>query len=128
MLAARKKVPGFGHRVYRTEDPRARILRPLSQRLGERAGDVRWYELTRRVEDVMTAQRRIHANVDLYSASVYRAMGIPTDLYTAVFAVSRIVGWTAHVMEQYADNRLIRPVSEYVGPLDRVFVPIEERR
>ncbi|MDR7554818.1 MAG: citrate synthase [Armatimonadota bacterium] len=128
MLAAKKKVPGFGHRVYRTEDPRARILRPLSKRLGERAGDVRWYELTRRVEDVVTAQRKIHANVDLYSASVYRAMGIPTDLYTAVFAVSRIVGWTAHVMEQYADNRLIRPVSEYVGPLDRTFVPLEERR
>jgi citrate synthase len=127
MLAAKRKIPGFGHRVYRTEDPRARILRPLSQRLGERAGDPRWYDLTRRVEDVVTAQRKIHANVDLYSASVYRAMGIPMDLYTAVFAVSRIVGWTAHVMEQYADNRLIRPVSEYVGPLDRPFVPIEQR-
>ncbi|MDR7482410.1 MAG: citrate synthase [Armatimonadota bacterium] len=128
MLEARKKVPGFGHRVYRTEDPRARILRPLSQRLGERAGDPRWYELTRRVEEVTTAARKIHANVDLYSASVYRAMGIPMDLYTAVFAVSRIAGWTAHVMEQYADNRLIRPVSEYVGPLDRAFVPLEQRR
>lgn len=127
MLAAKRKVPGFGHRVYRTEDPRAKILRPLSQRLGERARDSLWYQLTRRVEEITTFQRKIFANVDLYSASVYRAMGIPMDLYTATFAVSRISGWTAHVLEQYADNRLIRPLSEYVGPTSRAFVPIDAR-
>ncbi len=127
MLAAKKKVPGFGHRVYRTEDPRARFLRTLSQRLGERAGDPLWYQLTRRVEEVTTSQRKIFPNVDLYSASVYRSMGIPMDLYTATFAVSRIAGWTAHALEQYADNRLIRPLSEYIGPTSRAFVPIDAR-
>lgn len=127
ILAAKKKVPGFGHRVYRTEDPRAKILRPLSQRLGERARDPLWYQLTRKVEEITTTQRKIFANVDLYSASVYRSMGIPMDLYTATFAVSRISGWTAHVLEQYADNRLIRPLSEYVGPTSRAFIPIVAR-
>lgn len=127
MLAAKKKIPGFGHRVYRTEDPRARFLRPMSKRLGERAGDPLWYQLTRRVEEVVTAQRKILANVDLYSSSVYRAMGIPMDLYTTTFAVSRIAGWTAHVLEQYSDNRLIRPLSEYVGAMDRTYVPLNER-
>ncbi|MDR7518910.1 MAG: citrate/2-methylcitrate synthase [Armatimonadota bacterium] len=127
MLAAGKKIPGFGHRVYKTEDPRARFLRTLSQRMGERAGDLRWYHITRQVEEVTTARRKIHPNVDLYSASFYRALGISGDLYTATFAVSRIAGWTAHVLEQYADNRLIRPLSEYVGALDRRFVPLEAR-
>lgn len=127
MLTAKKKVPGFGHRVYRTEDPRARFLRPLSKRLGERAGDPLWYQLTRKVEEVVTAQRKIYANVDLYSSSVYRAMGIPMDLYTTTFAVSRISGWTAHVLEQYSDNRLIRPLSEYVGAMDRTYAPLSER-
>jgi citrate synthase len=127
ILAAKKKVPGFGHRVYRTEDPRAKILRPLSQRLGERAGDPLWHQLTQRVDEVTITQRKIFPNVDLYSASVYRSMGIPMDLYTATFAVSRIAGWTAHVLEQYADNRLIRPLSEYVGPTSRAFIPIDQR-
>ncbi len=127
MLAAKKKIPGFGHRVYRTEDPRARFLRPMSKRLGERAGDPLWYQLTRKVEDVTTTQRKIHANVDLYSSSVYRAMGIPMDLYTATFAVSRIAGWTAHVLEQYSDNRLIRPMSKYIGETDRTYVPLSQR-
>jgi citrate synthase len=127
MLAAGKKVPGFGHRVYRTEDPRARILRPMSQQLGARVGDPRWYQLTRRLEEVTTAQRPIHANVDLYSASVYRALRIPMDLYTATFAVSRIAGWTAHVLEQYADNRLIRPAAEYTGPRRRAYAPLDAR-
>ena len=127
LLAAKKKIPGFGHRVYRTEDPRARILRPMSQRLGERVGDPRWYQLTRKVEEVVTAHRPIHANVDLYSSSVYRSLGIPIDLYTTTFAVSRISGWAAHVLEQYADNRLIRPASDYVGSRGRDYVPIEAR-
>ena len=127
MLAAKKKVPGFGHRVYRTEDPRARFLRSMSQRLGERAGEPQWYQLTRKVEEITTAQRRIFPNVDLYSSSVYRAMDIPVDLYTTTFAVSRIAGWSAHVLEQYGDNRLIRPMAEYTGPLDRVYVPLDRR-
>ncbi len=127
ILAAKKKIPGFGHRVYRTEDPRAKILRPLSQRLGERAGDSLWYQLTQKVDEVTISQRKIFPNVDLYSASVYRSMGIPMDLYTATFAVSRIAGWTAHVLEQYADNRLIRPLSEYMGPTSQAFVPIDQR-
>ncbi|MGH2404445.1 MAG: citrate/2-methylcitrate synthase, partial [bacterium] len=127
ILAAKKKIPGFGHRVYRTEDPRARFLRPISKRLGERAGEPLWYQLTRKVEEVTTAQRKIFLNVDLYSSSVYRAMGIPMDLYTATFAVSRIAGWTAHVLEQYSDNRLIRPTSENVGATDRTYVPLSER-
>jgi citrate synthase len=127
MLAAQKKIPGFGHRVYRTEDPRARFLRPMSQRLGERSGDPRWYQLTRKLEEVTTTQRRIFANVDLYSSSVYRYMGIAMDLYTATFAVSRITGWAAHVLEQYDDNRLIRPMSEYTGPVDRTYVPLDRR-
>ncbi|MBI3998141.1 MAG: citrate synthase [Armatimonadetes bacterium] len=127
MLVAKKKIPGFGHRVYRTEDPRARFLRSMSKRLGERAGDVRWYELTRRVEEVTTSQRRIFANVDLYSSSVYRSMGIPMNLYTATFAVSRISGWTSHILEQYADNRLIRPTSDYVGLFNRTYVPLDAR-
>ena len=97
------------------------------KRLGERAGDPRWYQLTRKVEEVVTAQRKIFANVDLYSSSVYRAMGIPMDLYTTTFAVSRIAGWTAHVLEQYSDNRLIRPLSEYVCAMDRTYVPLSER-
>jgi citrate synthase len=127
ILAAKKKIPGFGHRVYRTEDPRARFLRTMSQRLGERAGDPRWYQLTRKVEEMTMAQRRIFPNVDLYSSSVYRSMGISMDLYTTTFAVSRITGWTAHVLEQYGDNRLIRPMSEYTGPLDRMYVPLDQR-
>lgn len=127
MLSAQKKIPGFGHRVYRTEDPRARFLRPMSQRLGERSGDPRWYQLTRKLEEVTTTQRRIFANVDLYSSSVYRYMGIAMDLYTATFAVSRITGWAAHVLEQYDDNRLIRPMSEYTGPVDRTYVPADRR-
>ena len=127
MLGAKKKIPGFGHRVYRTEDPRARFLRPMSQRLGERAGDPLWAQLTRKVEEITTSQRKIFANVDLYSASVYRSMGIPMDLYTTTFAVSRTSGWTAHVLEQYADNRLIRPLSEYTGPVGRAFIPLGAR-
>lgn len=127
MLADKKKVPGFGHRVYRTEDPRARYLREMAKRLGERAGDPLWYQLTRKVDEVTTTQKKIHPNVDLYSASAYRAMGIPVDLYTTTFAVSRISGWTAHVLEQYADNRLIRPLGEYTGPKSRTFVAVDAR-
>ncbi|MDQ7839404.1 MAG: citrate synthase [bacterium] len=127
MLEAKKKIPGFGHRVYRAEDPRAGFLRKMSEQLGEQSGDPLWYRLTRGVEEVMTSRRHIFANVDLYSASVYRALGIPMDFYTPTFAVSRIAGWTAHVLEQYSDNRLIRPLAHYTGPNDRSYVPLEAR-
>ncbi len=127
MLEAKKKIPGFGHRVYRTEDPRARFLRKMSEQLGEQTGNSLWYRLTRGVEEVTTSRRHIFPNVDLYSASVYRALGIPMDLYTATFAVSRVAGWTAHALEQYSDNRLIRPLARYTGPDDRVYVPLGAR-
>lgn len=126
-LARKEKIPGFGHRVYRTEDPRVRHLRPLSQRLGAKAGDLRWFEMTRRMEEVVMRERQLYPNVDLYSASVYAAMGITPDLFPPIFAVSRISGWTAHILEQYADNRLIRPRAEYIGPRRREFVPLDRR-
>jgi len=126
-LAAHQKIFGFGHRVYRTEDPRATHLRQMSKELGERAGDTRWYDISRRVEDAVMRQKMICANVDFYSASCYFSMGIPIDMFTPVFAVSRVAGWTAHVLEQYADNRLIRPRAEYVGEKDVRYVAIEDR-
>jgi citrate synthase len=126
-LAAHKKIPGFGHRVYRTEDPRATHLRQMSKELGERAGDTRWYEISRRLEEVVMQQKHLYANVDFYSASCYYSMGIPVDLFTPVFAVSRIAGWAAHVLEQYADNRLIRPRAEYIGERNVPYVPIDRR-
>jgi len=126
-LAAHKKISGFGHRVYRTEDPRATHLRRMSKELGERVGDTRWYEISRRLEEVVMQQKHLYANVDFYSATCYYSLGIPVDLFTPVFAVSRIAGWAAHVLEQYADNRLIRPRAEYVGERNVPYVPIDQR-
>ncbi len=127
-LARKEKIPGFGHRVYRTEDPRATHLRRLSKELGERAGHPRWFEISQRIEAVVHAEKGLFPNVDFYSASAYHAMGIPVDLYTPIFAVSRVAGWTAHVLEQLANNRLIRPRAEYVGPpYPQTFVPRDER-
>src|SRR5437868_10568978 len=126
-LQAHKKVSGFGHRVYRTEDPRATHLRQMSRELGEKAGNLRWYEISRKLEEVVMAQKHLYANVDFYSASTYFMMGIPTDLFTPVFAVSRLSGWTAHILEQYADNRLIRPRAEYIGEKNVPYVPIDQR-
>ncbi|MDQ7849665.1 MAG: citrate synthase [Armatimonadota bacterium] len=126
-LARKERIPGFGHRVYRTEDPRVRHLRRLSQRLGERAGDLRWFQMTRRMEEVVMRERQLYPNVDLYSASVYAALGITPDLFPPIFAVSRISGWTGHILEQYADNRLIRPRADYIGPRQREFVPLDRR-
>jgi citrate synthase len=126
-LEQKKKISGFGHRVYKTEDPRATYLRRMSKDLGELTGDTKWYEMSRVIEDVMLKEKNLRANVDFYSASVYHTLGIPSDLFTPIFAVSRIAGWTAHVMEQYANNRLIRPRAEYIGGMDRKFVPIESR-
>lgn len=126
-LGRGEKLMGFGHRVYRTEDPRATHLRAMSQRLGELTGDPRYYEMSRRMEQTVMDVKGLYPNVDFYAASVYHALGIPTDLFTPVFAVSRMAGWTAHVMEQHLDNRLIRPDSEYVGPARQRFAPIDQR-
>jgi citrate synthase len=126
-LAEKRKVMGFGHPVYRTEDPRATHLRQFSKQMGEQAGNTKWYEISRKLEEVMMREKGLHPNVDFYSASTYYMMGIPLELYTPIFAVSRISGWTGHVLEQYADNKLIRPRAEYVGPRDVKYVPIDER-
>ncbi|HEX2025051.1 MAG TPA: citrate synthase [Actinomycetota bacterium] len=127
LLGRKRKVMGFGHRVYRTEDPRATHLRRLSQELAQRDGDTRWYEISERIEKVVMDERGLYPNVDFYAASVYHYLGIPTDLMTCVFAASRVAGWSAHVREQLADNRLIRPESEYVGPRNQTYVPLEDR-
>ena len=115
-LAKKEKIPGFGHRVYHTEDPRATHLRQMSRDLGQRAGQPIWFEMSQRIEALVKAEKKLYANVDFYSASTYHALGIPVELFTPIFAVSRISGWTAHVLEQYANNRLIRPRAEYIGP------------
>jgi citrate synthase len=126
-LARKEKIMGFGHRVYRTEDPRAVILRRLSKEVGEDAGDLKWYHMLNEVREAIMSAKKLYPNVDLYSGSVYAQMGIPTDIFTPVFAVSRIAGWTAHVLEQYAHNRLIRPRAEYTGPTHRQFIPLDQR-
>ena len=126
-LAKKKKIMGFGHAVYRTEDPRATHLRQFSKEMGQRKGDSKWYDMTAKLEEVMKREKGLLPNVDAYSASTYYMMGIPLDLYTPIFAISRISGWTAHILEQYADNKLIRPRAEYIGPRDVPYVPIDER-
>ena len=127
-LRNKEKVPGFGHRVYRTEDPRATHFRRMSREVGERAGNTRWFEISQRIETVMKAEKQIDANVDFYSASTYYLLGIPIALFTPIFAVSRVSGWTAHALEQYANNRLMRPRAEYVGPeYPQPFVPLDDR-
>jgi len=126
-LARKEKIMGFGHAVYRTMDPRARILKRLSREAGERHGDLSWYRISEAIEETTLHQKGLHPNVDFYAASVYHVLGIPTDLMTPIFAIARMAGWTAHVREQYSDNRIIRPDSEYIGPLDRHWIPIEER-
>lgn len=127
-LGAKRKVMGFGHAVYKTDDPRATHLREISQRTGEETRQRRWYDVTAALEAaVRGGAKPLNPNVDLYSASLYRVLGIPTDLFTPVFAVSRVAGWTAHVLEQLSNNKLIRPESDYVGPRDVPYVPIEQR-
>lgn len=126
-LAQKEKIMGFGHRVYRTEDPRAVILRRLSKDVGEDAHDLRWYHMLNEVREAIMSSKKLYPNVDLYSGSVYAQMGIPTDIFTPVFAVSRVAGWTAHVLEQYQNNRLIRPRAEYTGATHRDFVPLARR-
>lgn len=126
-IANKEKIMGFGHRVYRTEDPRATHLRKLSEEAGRRAGETKWFEMSQIVEKFVKESKGLNANVDFYSASMYYALGLPTHLFTPIFACSRISGWTAHTLEQYSNNRLIRPRAEYIGPSGLKFVPISER-
>lgn len=131
-FAAGQKIMGIGHAVYRTEDPRATHLRKMSEEIGKRQGDTRWFDISHRIEQLAIAEmerkgKKLRANVDFYSASVYYMLGIPPDLYTPIFAVSRISGWTAHVLEQLSNNKLIRPRAEYTGELNLTYVPIEKR-
>ena len=116
MIAQKKKIPGFGHRVYHTEDPRATHLRKMSHDLCQSSGQQKWYEMSHKIEEFVKAEKKLNANVDFYSASTYHTLGIKIDLFTPIFAVSRVSGWTAHVIEQLDDNRLIRPRAEYIGP------------
>jgi citrate synthase len=127
-LARKEKIPGFGHRVYKTEDPRATHLRRMSQDLGKRSGNTAWFDMSQRIEALVKGEKNLNPNVDFYSASTYYALGIPIDLYTPVFAVSRMSGWTAHILEQYANNRLIRPRADYTGPTyPQRFAPLDQR-
>jgi citrate synthase len=127
-LARKEKIPGFGHRVYNTEDPRATHLRKMSREIGERAGMPGWFDMSQRIETVVRSEKKLYPNVDFYSATTYYALGIPINLFTPIFAVSRISGWTAHVLEQYANNRLIRPRAEYIGPeYPQRYVPLDAR-
>ena len=127
-LARKVKIPGFGHRVYRTEDPRATHLRRMSKELGEKAGNTKWFEMSRRIENLVTGEKKLYPNVDFYSASTYYTLGIDIDLFTPIFAVSRVSGWTAHCLEQYANNRLIRPRTDYIGPqYPQTFLPLDQR-
>jgi citrate synthase len=128
MLAQKKKVPGFGHRVYHTEDPRATHLRKMSRDLGESSGEPKWFEISNKIEAFVKGDKKLNANVDFYSASTYHTLGIDVDLFTPVFAVSRISGWSAHVIEQLDDNRLIRPRADYIGPVyPAKYIPIDKR-
>jgi citrate synthase len=128
MLAARKKISGFGHRVYHTEDPRATHLRKMSEALGKSANNTRWFDMSRAIEKYINGEKKLNANVDFYSASTYTTLGIDIDLFTPIFAVSRIAGWAAHVIEQHDDNRLIRPRADYIGAAyPAEYTPIENR-
>ena len=126
-LAQKKKIMGIGHRVYKTLDPRAPHLKRMAQILSSKLGESKWIQMSDRIAELMLKKKHLNANVDFYSATVYYSLGIPTDLFTPIFAIARTSGWTAHVIEQLADNRLIRPQSEYVGPVDLKVVPIDQR-
>jgi citrate synthase len=126
-LAQKRKIMGIGHAVYKTEDPRATWLRRYSKHMGEKKGDMKWFEMSQRIEQLMHEKKGMFPNVDFYSASTYYLMGIPLDLYTPIFAVSRISGWTGHILEQYGHNKLIRPRAEYIGPRDLKYVPVDQR-
>ncbi len=126
-LANKEKVMGFGHAVYKTEDPRATHLRRMSEEIGKRQGNTQWFDMSRRIEEIVKTEKGLNANVDFYSASTYHQLGIALDLYTPIFGISRMSGWTAHVLEQYANNKLLRPRSDYQGELGLTFVPMNKR-
>ncbi|WP_124726930.1 citrate synthase [Staphylospora marina] len=126
-LSRKEKIMGFGHRVYKDGDPRAKHLREMSRQLGEQKGDTKWYEMSVKIEELVYEKKGLKPNVDFYSASVYTYLGIPRDLFTPIFAISRVTGWTAHILEQYSDNRLIRPRAEYVGETNQKYVPVDQR-
>lgn len=126
-LAEKKKIMGIGHAVYKTEDPRATWLRKYSKHMAEKKGESKWFDMSQRIEQLMHEKKGMYPNVDFYSASTYYLMGIALDMYTPIFAVSRISGWTGHILEQYSHNKLIRPRAEYIGARDLVYVPISER-
>jgi citrate synthase len=126
-LASKRKIMGIGHAVYKTEDPRATWLRKFSQKMGEKKGEMKWFNMSQKIEKLMNEKKGMFPNVDFYSASTYFLMNIPLDQYTPIFAVSRISGWTGHILEQYANNKLIRPRAEYIGQRDLKYAPINER-
>lgn len=129
-ITAKRKLEGFGHRVYKSMDPRAIILKEYSRILGEKTGQIKWYEMSAKIEELWVSkfgQKGVWPNVDFYSASVYYSMGIPLDLYTPIFAVGRMAGWTAHILEQLSDNRIYRPRAEYAGPSERSYIPLDKR-
>jgi citrate synthase len=126
-LRNKVKIMGFGHRVYKNGDPRAKHLQRMSYELGKLTGNTKWYEMSVKIEELVTSKKGLKPNVDFYSASVYTSLEIPRDLFTPIFAVSRVSGWTAHILEQYEDNRIIRPRAEYVGPTNNRYVPIDQR-
>jgi citrate synthase len=126
-LAEKRKVMGFGHRVYTTLDPRAKHLKRMSKEWGERAGNVKWFLMSEKIEELMQSKKRINANVDFYSASTYYAMGIKPEMFTVIFAVARTIGWVAHIIEQLVDNRIMRPEADYIGPEGKKFVAIDNR-
>ncbi len=126
-LERKDKIMGFGHRVYKNGDPRAKHLMKMSRELGKITGNMKWYDMSIKIEELVTGQKGLKPNVDFYSASVYTSLEIPRDLFTPIFAVSRASGWTAHMLEQYENNRLIRPRAEYTGPADQKYIPISKR-
>ncbi|PYI99786.1 MAG: citrate synthase, partial [Verrucomicrobia bacterium] len=126
-LANKRKIMGIGHRIYKVLDPRAPHLKRMAQVLSTNLGDAKWIQISERIAEIMLQKKNLNANVDFYSATVYYSLGLPTDLFTPIFAVARTSGWTAHVLEQLADNRLIRPQSVYTGPTGLKVVPIEQR-
>jgi citrate synthase len=126
-LAQKKKIMGIGHRVYKTLDPRAPHLKRMAQTLSAQLGEPKWIQMSERIAEIMLREKHLNANVDFYSATVYYSLGIPTDLFTPIFAIARTSGWTAHVLEQLSDNRLIRPQSNYTGPVGLKVTPIDQR-
>lgn len=126
-LATKQKIMGIGHRVYKTLDPRAPHLRKMAQKLSSKIGEAKWIEMSDRIAELMYERKHLNANVDFYSATVYYSLGVPTDLFTPIFAIARTAGWTAHILEQLADNRLIRPQSLYTGPVGLTVTPLDQR-